>query len=246
MGYCPNTPEEIREMLAVIGAGSVEELFSPIPQELRAKSFELPAGHVGVRADARSCRRRLRPEAPRSSPSSAAALRPHHPRRGRPPLRPAPSSTPPTPRTSRSAPRGPCRRSSSTRRAICRLTGMEASNASLYDGGTAVAEAALMALRITGRQRGAGRLGESAAPGDRLRLPGEPLRRGRRGGAEGLRLGPGPADGCLARRRDRRRHRAEPELLRQRRGSLRHWPTRPMSDGRAADRLLLSRSASGW
>ncbi|HWI40594.1 MAG TPA: aminomethyl-transferring glycine dehydrogenase subunit GcvPA, partial [Verrucomicrobiae bacterium] len=35
--------------------------------------------------------------------------------------------------------------------AICALTGMEASNASLYDGGTALAEAAMMALRATGR-----------------------------------------------------------------------------------------------
>ena len=36
---------------------------------------------------------------------------------------------------------------------ICRLTGMEASNASLYDGGTALYEAAMMAIRITGRNK---------------------------------------------------------------------------------------------
>src|ERR1700686_4566022 len=42
--YCPNTPEEIREMLAAIGAGSIGELFSHIPDELRARSFDLPAG----------------------------------------------------------------------------------------------------------------------------------------------------------------------------------------------------------
>ncbi len=34
---------------------------------------------------------------------------------------------------------------------ICRLTGMEVSNASMYDGGTAMYEAMMMALRITGR-----------------------------------------------------------------------------------------------
>ncbi len=35
---------------------------------------------------------------------------------------------------------------------ICQLTGMEAANASLYDGATALAEAAMMAARITGRK----------------------------------------------------------------------------------------------
>ena len=36
---------------------------------------------------------------------------------------------------------------------ICRLTGMEASNASMYDGGTAMYEAIMMALRITRRNK---------------------------------------------------------------------------------------------
>ncbi|MBI3473973.1 MAG: aminomethyl-transferring glycine dehydrogenase subunit GcvPA [Candidatus Solibacter usitatus] len=36
---------------------------------------------------------------------------------------------------------------------ICQLTGMEAANASMYDGSTATPEAAMMAVRITGRNR---------------------------------------------------------------------------------------------
>jgi glycine dehydrogenase subunit 1 len=36
---------------------------------------------------------------------------------------------------------------------VCQLTGMEVANASMYDGSTAVPEAAMMALRITGRHR---------------------------------------------------------------------------------------------
>src|ERR1700680_1395269 len=36
---------------------------------------------------------------------------------------------------------------------ICQLTGMEVANASMYDGSSAVPEAAMMAMRITGRDR---------------------------------------------------------------------------------------------
>jgi glycine dehydrogenase subunit 1 len=36
---------------------------------------------------------------------------------------------------------------------ICQLTGMEVANASMYDGSTAVPEAAMMAVRITGKDR---------------------------------------------------------------------------------------------
>src|ERR1700680_2519800 len=36
---------------------------------------------------------------------------------------------------------------------ICQLTGMDAANASMYDGSTAMAEAAMMAVRATGKGR---------------------------------------------------------------------------------------------
>ena len=36
---------------------------------------------------------------------------------------------------------------------ICQLTGMDVANASMYDASTAVPEAAMMAMRVTGRHR---------------------------------------------------------------------------------------------
>src|SRR5688572_9720140 len=36
---------------------------------------------------------------------------------------------------------------------VCQLTGMEVANASMYDGSSAVPEAAMMAMRVTGRSR---------------------------------------------------------------------------------------------
>src|SRR5580658_1756998 len=36
---------------------------------------------------------------------------------------------------------------------LCQLTGMDVANASMYDGSTAVPEAAMMSIRVTGRER---------------------------------------------------------------------------------------------
>ncbi len=137
-------------MLAVIGAESVEDLFSPIPQELRAKSFELPAGMsefelMGI------MREKAKAGGTEIVPFIGGGIYDH--------IVPAAvdhlagraefytAYTPYQPECSQ----GTLQALYEYQSAICRLTGLEASNASLYDGGTAVAEAALMALRITGR-----------------------------------------------------------------------------------------------
>jgi len=151
MSFTPHTPEEIREMLATIGVGSIGDLFRPIPKELRARSFDLPPGMSEFEMMAR-----LQEMAARNGrvvpfvgggyydhviPAAVDHLA------GRAEFYTA--YTPYQPECSQ----GSLQALFEYQTAICRLTGLEASNASLYDGGTALAEAAMMALRVTGRGR---------------------------------------------------------------------------------------------
>jgi glycine dehydrogenase subunit 1 len=150
--YCPNTPEDIGEMLEAIGVSSIEELFSVIPANLRTRSFYLPPGMSEFELS-----RNLQKIAGRDSreltnfigggfydhliPSVVDHLA------GRAEFYTA--YTPYQPECSQ----GTLQALFEYQTTICRLTGMEVSNASLYDGATALAEAAMMAMRITSRER---------------------------------------------------------------------------------------------
>jgi glycine dehydrogenase subunit 1 len=150
--YCPQTPTQIREMLQVIGVGSIDDLFSVIPAELRARSFDLPEGMSEFEMLAvmeQLAGKDLRTVVPFIGGGSYDHLIPavvDH-LAGRAEF--ATSYTPYQPECSQ----GTLQALYEYQTAICRLTGMEATNASLYDGGTALAEAVLMALRITGRKK---------------------------------------------------------------------------------------------
>ncbi len=148
--YCPNTPEEIKAMLAAIGVGSVEELFAPISAELRAQSFDLPAGMSEFEVTERM-KFLAEQNGARVTNFIGGGFYDHHipavvdHLSGRAEFYTA--YTPYQPECSQ----GTLQALFEYQTAICRLTGMEVSNASLYDGGTALAEAAMMALRVTGR-----------------------------------------------------------------------------------------------
>lgn len=150
--YCPHTPEEIREMLSVIGVADIEALFAPIPEELRAKTFNLPPGMSEFETldRMRSIAGENRPDMlhfigggfyDHIIPSVVDHLS------GRAEFYTA--YTPYQPECSQ----GTLQALFEYQTAICRLTGLDVSNASLYDGATACAEAAMMALRVTGRNR---------------------------------------------------------------------------------------------
>jgi glycine dehydrogenase subunit 1 len=152
MSYCPNTPEEIADMLAVIGAESIDDLFSPIPADLRAQSFDLPDGmsefellkQMHYLADRNSRNLSLFIGAGAYDHIIPAVV--DH-LSGRAEFYTA--YTPYQPECSQ----GTLQALYEYQTVICLLTGMEVSNASLYDGGTALAESAMMALRATGRNR---------------------------------------------------------------------------------------------
>jgi len=150
--YCPHTGEEIREMLSVIGVSGVEDLFAAIPPELRARTFNIPPGISEFETFARmqaiaadNCAAMVNFIGGGAYDHCIPAVVDHL--SGRAEFYTA--YTPYQPECSQ----GTLQALFEYQTAICRLTGLDVSNASLYDGATACAEAAIMALRVTGRNR---------------------------------------------------------------------------------------------
>ena len=152
MSFVPITPVEQAEMLATIGLTKIEELFQHIPETLRATSWDLPAGQSEMAVRARLAQLASRDAGPRICflgggyydhfvPAAVDALA----SRGE-------FATAYTPYQPESA-QGTLQSIYEYQSAVCRLTGMDFANASLYDGGTAVFEAATMAVRLTRRRR---------------------------------------------------------------------------------------------
>jgi len=150
--YCPHTPEEIQEMLAAIGVSSVEELFAPIPAELRCSTFNLPVGmsefetYAKLQAVAADNTQNLSLFIGGGFYDHVIPAAVDH-LSGRAEFYTA--YTPYQPECSQ----GTLQALFEYQTAICRLTGLDVSNASLYDGATGLAEAALMAMRSTNRSK---------------------------------------------------------------------------------------------
>jgi glycine dehydrogenase subunit 1 len=151
MPFISNTVEQQEQMLAEIGL-TRDALFSDIPAELMAKSFDLPTGITE-----QEVRNRLAELSDKNSTNLICFLgggfydhfipAAVHSIIGRSEFYTA--YTPYQPELSQ----GTLQAIYEYQSAICRLTEMEVANASLYDGGTAIYEAMMMALRITGRNK---------------------------------------------------------------------------------------------
>lgn len=152
MSWIPTTDAERIEMLDAIGAPDIETLFEPIPESVRLKSWNVPPGQSEM-----AVRDMMARIAARNTMGHVSFLGGGYYDHFIPAAVDALASrsefytayTPYQPECSQ----GTLQAIYEYQSAICRLTGMDCANASLYDGGTAVFEAATMSIRITGRRR---------------------------------------------------------------------------------------------
>ncbi|OGW59587.1 MAG: glycine dehydrogenase (aminomethyl-transferring) [Nitrospirae bacterium RBG_16_64_22] len=155
MTYIPHTPDDIQAMLAAVGVSRVEDLFSTIPEGLRFKRrLDLPPAEseIEVLRDLSALADRNR--AAGSTPSFLGGGVYDH---AIPSVVPALAGrsefvTSYTPYQAEIS-QGVLQTIYEFQTMICELTGMEAANASLYDGGSATAEGAMMALRMAADDR---------------------------------------------------------------------------------------------
>jgi glycine dehydrogenase subunit 1 len=146
VNFTPHTDQDVREMLATIGVASVDELFEQIPPEVRlAEALDLPTGvaEQEILADVRHLASRNRSADDLVCFAGAGAYDHYIPSvvwalAGRSEF--STSYTPYQPELSQ----GVLQTLFEFQSMICSLTAMDVSNASLYDGATALAEAAHM------------------------------------------------------------------------------------------------------
>ncbi len=154
MRYIPNSPEERQEMLQTVGLGSAEELFDSIPADVILRApLNVPEALSEVELLARFEEMAARNTAARRPSFLGAGAYSHY----------APTVidsllqrsefftayTPYQPEISQ----GTLQAIFEFQTLVCQLTGMDVANASMYDGSTAMAEAVLMAERVTRRSR---------------------------------------------------------------------------------------------
>jgi glycine dehydrogenase subunit 1 len=151
MPFIPNTPAQQQEMLKLMGM-KMEDLFAEVPAGLLHEKFNLPKplteqqvrNHLAELADKNSINLTCFLGGGFYDHFIPAAV---YSIIGRSEFYTA--YTPYQPEVSQ----GTLQAIYEYQSAICRLTEMEVSNASLYDGGTAMYEAMMMALRTTGRNK---------------------------------------------------------------------------------------------
>ncbi|MDH7524314.1 MAG: aminomethyl-transferring glycine dehydrogenase subunit GcvPA [Peptococcaceae bacterium] len=154
MPYIPHTQAQVEEMLRTIGARSIEELFGDIPAEVRFKGeLRLPGGlseketwdHLAELAE-KNCH-----SGQYTCFLGAGSYQHYQPKAVKHLLSRSEFYTAYTPYQPEIS-QGILQAIFEYQTMICELTGMDAANASVYDGATAVSDAALMAAEATRRR----------------------------------------------------------------------------------------------
>ena len=154
MRYIPNSPEERIEMLEAIGLGSAEELFDSIPQELRLqRPLNTPAALSEIELlDSFEQMGARNVGAQRISFLGGGAYSHYTPTIVDHIISRSEFFTAYTPYQPEIS-QGTLQTIFEFQTLVCQLTGMEVANASMYDGSTGLAEAVLMAERVTKRSK---------------------------------------------------------------------------------------------
>ncbi|WP_437561013.1 aminomethyl-transferring glycine dehydrogenase subunit GcvPA [Sorangium sp. So ce542] len=154
MRYLPHTPEEISEMLQAVGLSSLEELYSAIPKEARLTrplSMDPPLDEASLMRHLEELAQKNR--AGRMLSFLGAGAYEHHfpPAADQLLLRSEfyTAYTPYQPEVSQ----GTLQVIFEFQTIVSEILGLPVANASMYDGASALAEAVLMARRLTGRER---------------------------------------------------------------------------------------------
>jgi glycine dehydrogenase subunit 1 len=153
MRYLPKSPAEREKMLAEIGAASIDDLFAVIPAEHRlTRDLDVPRQHAESEIIDYFRAAGAKNATDYASFLGAGAYRHYRPvvidsliQRGE-------FLTSYTPYQAEIS-QGTLQAVFEFQTMIAELTGMDVANASMYDGSTAAAEAARMAIRITGRDK---------------------------------------------------------------------------------------------
>ncbi len=152
MNYLPHTSEDLERALSVIGVESIDALFADLPESLQKPELDIPEG-----LDEVSLLRHLRALAAKNKAPQAnflgGGLRQHFIPSVTPHLAMqsefVTAYTPYQPEVSQ----GILQATFEYQTIMSELTGLPVSNASMYDGASSVAEAALLAVRHTGRRK---------------------------------------------------------------------------------------------
>ena len=155
MRYMPHTDRERNEMLTKIGVGSIDDLFTDIPEEARLEGLlDLPLHESEMVVEKNFRKLAAKNLSPYSVPCflGAGAYQHHVPSVADHIIQRSEFLTAYTPYQPEIS-QGTLQALFEFQTQVALITGMEVANASMYDGATSCAEAVLMACRVTRRKK---------------------------------------------------------------------------------------------